>query len=477
MQYLNTVGVRLKAYCLLSMGLLSIIGCEGERFDKDKPFAIKVHSYRRPQDAVKAMERLEAKELEPYLQSYNLPDGGRWHGIFLGAFDELEDMIREKMVYEDEYGLQKIERTNFHKIAAIAMPFPDEIKNSLAAAAPLPSLPEPLPSLLQSMPNIPYMKVESFQALWLATQPNVMGIKELSKLKIDFPRGVTPKHLYQNADGLCMAEYKDEITGKSTQLIVVQLKESHPYGDSPAERFAESILGTRRYELEKMEPIASANASGYTVSIVPRPGQTKNYLVLYNTSTNVLYLGESRDKQYSLNDWQILADKIIPDASLWHNSGVLQELLMPLPSAGERLAYFNGRRVGEEEARVSSWLKGNLEGRVIFVGKDREHTWDGTINAFSHPDNAKAFYQRQSGKEYKGFKSDSINIDARPAQLLSRRVRTGWRKYAYTPKRIISHISDHYVIDFDFSKMELSTEDMQGRIKGFGWEPVPPNPQ
>ena len=467
MQYFSTNYSRRYSVALYLLSLLLLASCEPERFSKEQPFAVKVHSYRQPATAQQVAERLEAMGLEPYLQAYNPPGEGRWYAVYLGAFAELEEMIQQKMIYEDEFGLQQIARSNFHQVASVAMPFPEEYPSTISRKAPLPTLPEPLPSLLQSMPDIPNMQVESFQLLWLSKEPDVLGIREISRLKIDFPRGVTPRQLYQSAEGLCMVAYKDEITGRATQLIAIKLREDHPFGEEPANRFSESILGTRRYELEKTEPNSSANDSGYTVSIAPRPGQMKNYLVLYSPEANVLYLGESREKQYSLNDWQTLADKIAPDADLWKRSEVLQTLLSPLPRNFETLAYFKGGRVPLDAPKTSGWLSGNLEGEAIFIGGSPKQHWDAQLHAFASEENTTAYYRGQANEDYRNYRSDSLQIGSIPAQVLSRKRRIGWRKYSYTPQRIIAKVSELHSVDCDFASLELEEEAMKARVMGF----------
>lgn len=452
---------------LLFTGLFLLQSCGGDDFSEEEPFAVMAHRYRYPQEAIQAKERLEAMDLSPYLIAYEPVGEGPWYGVFLGASESLEGMLKSKIALEDQYGLQRIERANYHQVNAVAFDFPSSTPPLITEDTPKAPMGEPANALLNA---IPYMTNFQLKEIKLLCTEDI-SMSNLKDLRIDFPRGIVPKQLYQSMTGLVSIFYEDELIGKETHLIALQLQEEHPYGDDPAQRFAESILGTRRYEIENMSEINESFASGYTVSIVPTPGKTKHYLVLYEPKQRLVFFGESSSKEYSIGDWQQMAKQIGGASNSWKYYELQQMLQWAPDSIADPLVYFHGLRWEGKKSDGASLLYGNLKGEYTFYQPESKQTWEALLYRFASPKNARGYYQQvfKKAKLSQSITVDSLNIGLSEAVLYSQKRRIRWKKYEVTPNKIIGFDGTHHIGSFYFDKSGLSADAMEERVKRFGW--------
>ena len=294
---------------ILLLALIVCFACEKPvEFGAENPFAVMAKKYRDPNEAILAKQRLEEMGLEPYLIHFAEENGGRWHGVFLGAFPTLESMMKGKIDYEDQYGLKKIDRINFNQLSQQIIAFDYErFGEGLVPYEELgeentkkfQSLPQEFQKLISVLPFDKELKLRKLKML-SALDQDVLRSQAITRLGFDWPRGISPIRMYKNSSALLEAHYQDEILGDHFFMQVVKVIKKNPFGEAPATHFADAILGTREYKLEEKQALNIAGWEAVLATISPKEGQIMNYVMLYRAQDQLLCIIQAREKFFPL---------------------------------------------------------------------------------------------------------------------------------------------------------------------------------
>ncbi|WP_281614184.1 hypothetical protein [Flammeovirga sp. SubArs3] len=285
--------IKLLTYIFLFISL-GFTSCAVEQFSEEKPFSIKVASFREFDELENTIDRLEDLGLEPYAITQVHEDYGKWHHILLASELSLEDVLAKKMNIEDTYGLNNLEVQNYNKVASEMIPLEeDQVDNFPVTWTAL--------DLLSQLPYSKNFVLKSAKSLHYYEDINVRSNTISRNVSFDFPRGISIKDLQKNAEEIVEGKFKDPLSRKELTVHIVKLKEKNKLDKEPAKQFAEKILDSRRYNVKKMSEFKSENnwgMTGYEVTVNPKG--LKSYVVQQSASGLILAFVQCNENDLNL---------------------------------------------------------------------------------------------------------------------------------------------------------------------------------
>lgn len=279
---------------LISITTLLFSSCSVEQFDTEKPFSIKIASFREYDDAERTYDRIVDLGIEPYLISQTSEQSGKWYHIMVGTERTLEDVLSLKMGYEDDYGLSGLEIQNYNKISKELFPIDEDEVDNYPVTWPSLDLTAQLPFsqnyILTDVKNLHYHK-----------DINHRQNKISKNISFDLPRGLSIRQFQKNVEEIVEARYLDPLFNETVVVHLLKLHEKHNLGEELTKALAERMTSSKRYNVKKMEPFESSNdwgMKGYAVTINPKG--LKSYLVQESASGLLLAFVQSSRNDVNL---------------------------------------------------------------------------------------------------------------------------------------------------------------------------------
>lgn len=409
--------LKTKPYYFFLICIIGLYSCdEPVTFGPEHPFAVMAKKYRDPQEAIKAKAWLEEKGAEPYLMYFDTETEGRWHGIFLGAYPSLESMMKGKIDYEDQLGLTEAERINYNQINGNVLPFDYENSINSQAVSPLARLDSGIYSVLKRLPYQTENRLLSLKAIQ-QMDGNAARTQAVSRYIFDFPRGIKPLLIYQNASAMVEANYKSDFSYQYFNIQVIKLLPNHKLGNDIATSIANRILDTREYDYEESTAFSSGDLQGLTVIIKPREDRTMQYLVLTDSKQEFLYILQSRAKFFPLPFLKEMCKLLNHEQNATKLPKIHQALsVIPTTQSDSLVAFTYQRILPNAKGEMNHWT-GNDEATYYFY-KEATGFWKTNLKQFSDATNASKVYKK-TVLDYK-FKSkqEAVTVDEKKAVVL-----------------------------------------------------------
>ncbi|KXX67334.1 hypothetical protein AVL50_28565 [Flammeovirga sp. SJP92] len=406
--------------------------CSVEQFDEEKPFSIKISSFREYDDAERAFDRIKDLGVKPYMISQTSSENGKWFHIMAGTEKSLEDILSLKMNIEDDLRLTGLEIQNYNKIAKELYPVDDDddIENYPVT---WPSL-----DLIAQLPFSTNHVLTDVKSLHYYKDISHRSNKISKNIDFDWPRGLSSRMFDKNVEEIAEARYFDPIYKDEVVVHVIKLHEKHELGEEVSKMIAEKILNSKKYNVKKMDFHDSNNnwgMKGYTVTINPR--ELKSYLVQESASGLLIALFQSTNNDINL--LKGFASKIGEDKSIedYHSLGRILGALPDNVGSTERLVAFNFET--KKSLRGKTALLEVKETNADFLFNDSAK---GTIVYQFENINDQAITDRIFKKRYSTYINDSkvekLLVGSRDAFIYKiRRRNPETRRIAYMAESII----------------------------------------
>ncbi|OHX65588.1 SPOR domain-containing protein [Flammeovirga pacifica] len=344
--------------------------CSPEQFSDEKPFSVKIASFREYDELENGISYLEQKGLEPYAISQINDINGKWYHLMIGAEKSLEDVLALKMKIEDSYGLNSLEVQNYNSLQQELLPVNEnDVDNYPVSWSSL--------DLLLQLPYSENFKVNSLKSLSYFDDLNLRSNSISRNVEFDYPRGITQRNFNKNVEEIVEGNYQDPFSKTNITIHLIKLKEKNDFQEHISKEFADRILKSKRYNVQKQEAITVNNdwqMNGYAVTINPK--ELRSYLVLESASGLLLTLIQS-DKN-DINLLKAFARNIGGSHSVDEYNSV-RRLLGALPDAlepTERMVAFDfctkDSRRGKtallevNETELSCYIENSQKGTLVY---------------------------------------------------------------------------------------------------------------
>ncbi|NME69803.1 SPOR domain-containing protein [Flammeovirga aprica] len=406
--------------------------CSVEQFDEEKPFSIKISSFREYDDAERAFERIEDLGIKPYMISHVSGENGKWYHIMAGAERSLEDVLSLKMTIEDDLRLTGLEIQNYNKISKQLYPVDDDDD--------LENYPVTWPSLdlISQLPFSSNHILTDVKSLHYYKDISHRQNKISKNISFDFPRGLSVRMFSKNVEEIAEARYFDPVYKEEVVVHIIKLHEKNNLGEDVSKMIAEKIMNSKKYNVKKMDFHESNNnwgMKGYAVTIDPKG--LKSYLVQESASGLLIALFQSTNNDINL--LKSLASRIGDDKSIedYHSIGRILGALPDNVGSTERLVAFNFET--KKSLRGKTALLEVKETNADFLFNDSAK---GTIVYQFENFNDQAVTDRIFKKRYSTYINDSkvekLLVGSRDAFIYKiRRRNPETRRIAYMAESII----------------------------------------
>ncbi|AZQ61964.1 SPOR domain-containing protein [Flammeovirga pectinis] len=341
--------ISITKYFISSLYIFLFASCSVEQFDIEKPFSIKIASFREYDNLENAFERVSDMGLEPYTISQNSEEGGKWYHIMIGAERTLEDALSLKMTIEDNHRMSNLEIQNYNKLQKQLMEVEeDEIENYPVTWSAL--------DLVSQLPYTSYYRLKSVKSLHYYQDINHRQSTVSRNISFDLPRGLSIRQFQKNVEEIVEGVYVDPLYGNTVTIHLIKLHEKHKLGDEVAKTIAERILNSKKYNVQKMEAFSSGNnwdMSGHIVTINPKA--LKSYAVQESGSGLILALVQSTENNVNVLKEMV---KLVGEEQSIETYNSVHRLLAALP---------NNLKTTERLIAVDFSTKESLRGKSALI--------------------------------------------------------------------------------------------------------------
>lgn len=285
------------------------------KFNKDKPFALKISRERSYYQAHKVSDRVNEMGLHSYIVevSDTLDDSGNWFQVLYGAISTQDSASQLKSYLTENYHFKKLEIVNYSSYADAKLDIDStELPELRRIESYRPDISREIFQLLTKFPDNNSLYISELSVINSPDNLNdLSGIGTIYNLKLDLPRGISRKMLLQATTCFAEVTYRDNLFGDKVTIDIGELRENaaekvEQLGDSAIDpqkaialEYAESVLNTGEYVTERMEEIEIQSKNllkGLKVSISLWNNQLKTYLILVDESLQYLVFSQSTDK-------------------------------------------------------------------------------------------------------------------------------------------------------------------------------------
>ncbi len=281
--------------------IFCLTACQEEsNFSEDAPYSVRAQRYRTLPEAQQTLQRVQEKGLPAYLVLTDDDEDGQWFSVLIGAAESLEQMMEQKISYEDRYGVKELQIVNFNKMRDSILPIRPEKHSLVRTTAFQPDLGREFYTFLGQLPYTAYYRPTQARVFQNADTLALHTLPTFKDLQLDLPRGISQLALLKNSRYVAEVVYEDDLSYQKMTLQAFALAPNHALGDSIAYYLSQKILDTRHYEVEEMIPVAlgkQLGVQGYWVNITPRPEQLKRYLVFLDAQQRYLFFLQSDTNQ------------------------------------------------------------------------------------------------------------------------------------------------------------------------------------
>lgn len=447
---------------------LLLQSCGGKPFNEEKPYAVLVDKYRGYTEAKEAAERIERMGAQPYIICKQNNLEGKWYLVMLGQVETLEEMMAQKIDYEDKYRIQELEIVNFKRYSSDLVAFePDEVVPDELA----PLEPEMEPDMEEIIKRLPCSSTFQPARITLFHPPakgNLLDLSTVRQKEIDIPRGLAPSTLFRAAKSLGEVVYRDRITGQGATVHAVKLANEHEFGRQVAKYFAETIVGTREYKVEEVKEIkvdAYETLRGYLIEIVPKGELIYRYAVLCDDVQQYVFFVQTTSMR---------ADELLAFAESFGNREGLEGyqafrqnffMLPPKKMPKDRLCYYRQQQMRQYSGRQASRLTGATMSHFVFQHTEKGF-WEAHLTQLHEPANVEDLYDR-TDREQKKIRRDAIQVKDRKGWMTYARRKKKDGTMADIPEELYFGTNTHLVCFSNEGRALLSREELLNRAQLF----------
>ncbi len=303
---------------LLLIMLLS--ACGVKQFSDSSPFAVELGRARSYYQAQKLQQRLKKMDIPSYMVvlTDEMDQSSKWYVTMTGAEKDTIAASQLQIELDIKYKLKDLAVLNFNTVKKNMLPFDkkalEEIENINAVR---PDLPENIYELIGKFPKSDVLNIENV-SLFNLPKGDIprSAMQNFYDAALDLPRGIGRNNIAQHAEAFAEVIYKDNLYGDQVTVDVLKLIADHQLQEKAraiqqsekgtgkdaeliAWYFASMILSTGNYNTEEYEPIkvlSYTNLLGYKVTIEPRTGQLRTYMILVDMQGGFVIFSQSTQK-------------------------------------------------------------------------------------------------------------------------------------------------------------------------------------
>jgi hypothetical protein len=272
-------------------------------FGEDNPHAVEISEVRSVVHARQMQDRLRTMEVETSLLAVRDIDGaGVWYKVLAGPSDDPGEVRSTRQDLELLHELTGLELVNWHDLSARIIPLADE--ELVEQERVLANAPQVGDEVVEVVGRYPYSNAFNVERLTVYLSPEDPETTWRyssfhQSVGTDLPRGTNRVQILRQTDAWSEAILTDNLYGDRVTLNVLKLKDEHGIEGDIADFYSQRILDTGRYNTERIEPFevqAADRLVGNKVTIEPRSGQFRVYVVLVDPTDEWVYFSQSTQK-------------------------------------------------------------------------------------------------------------------------------------------------------------------------------------
>ena len=299
---MGCLGMLLLGTLVTGVGIWHVAGQTPE-FGEDHPHAVQVSEVRSIHHARQMQERLEVMGVQTEVVAVRDEDGaGLWYKLLAGATDDGGEVRQTRQQLESAHQLVGLELVNWHSIASQVID--RELLGTAEQAQVLANPPQVGSDVVEVVQRYPYSNVFNVERLtvYLSPEDPEMTWRYSSFHEVvgsDLPRGTSRVQILRQTLAWSEAILTDNLYGDRVTLNVLKLKPDHGIEGDIADHYSERILDTGRYATERVEPFevhGTERLVGNKVTIEPRSGHFRVYVILVDPTARWVYFSQSTEK-------------------------------------------------------------------------------------------------------------------------------------------------------------------------------------
>lgn len=288
-----------------------------EKFNKNKPYALKIAKERSYYQADKISSRLNEMGVHSYIIQFSdtIEKTGNWFQIMCGAIENKDSATMLKSYLSQTFSINNTEIVKYNDYIEAKIDIDTtELNEHRRISSKVPDVPNHVLNLVKAFPDNNALYIRNLSIVNSPDEPEQMtGYSMIYKLKLDLPRGISRKDLLKATNCFAEVVYHDNLYGDkvTVELGMLRAVKKENQGDSVniatetdkqkeiANLYADKILNTGDYPSEVKEEIevdAVTKLKGYKVTISLWNKQKRTYLVLVDDSFKQLIISQSTDK-------------------------------------------------------------------------------------------------------------------------------------------------------------------------------------
>jgi len=302
-------GKRKNTLLLLALGLLGFYFLRGSgeeapqpTFSVENPNAVELTQVRSIFRANQLVERL--KKMDVHAQVVTVEDVGndaQWHKIIVGVSDDIEKTKEIQAELSEAHDFTDMKLVNYTSLTSLIVQDVASVGGEVAKIKTnLPGVGEDTLSTIQQFPYSNVFRVERLSLYDSPEEPTNRRIHSYMKKRVsnDLPRGISRSEVLKQTDAFLEAILVDNLFGHRVTINVFKMRSNSGIAGNPVDFYAQQILDTGTYNVERVTPIevtAQEPLSGSVVTISPkkRSDDLRYYVILANPTNEWVYFSQS----------------------------------------------------------------------------------------------------------------------------------------------------------------------------------------
>jgi hypothetical protein len=299
------------AGCLGLMSLVAIVTGVGvwyavrqpAEFGEDNPHAVQISEVRSIHHARQMQERLEVMGVETEVVPVQDEDGaGLWYRLLAGATNDPGEVRQARVQLEADHGLTGLELVHWHTLSArVVEQDLDAVAERAQVVANAPHVGSHVVEVVQRYPYSNVFNVERLTVYLSPEDPETTWRYSTFHEAVgsDLPRGMSRVQILRQTLAWSEAILTDNLFGDRVTLNVLKLKPDHGIEGDIADYYGQRILDTGQYRTELVEPfevLGTERLVGNKITIEPRAGYFRVYVILVDPTGRWVYFSQSTEK-------------------------------------------------------------------------------------------------------------------------------------------------------------------------------------
>ncbi|MCP4873130.1 MAG: hypothetical protein GY898_30930 [Proteobacteria bacterium] len=299
---LGCLGMLMVGGLITGVGVWHVVGQTAE-FGEDHPHAVQISEVRSVYHARQMQERLEVMGVESEISAVRDAEGaGLWYVVLAGATDDPAAVRETRQLLQNTHQLDGLELVNWYDLAVRVVD--QEIGGIEEQALVVANTPHVGSDVVEVVQRYPYSNVFNVERLTVYLSPGEGESLSrygtfLNVVGSDLPRGTTRNLILGQTLAWSEAILTDNLYGDRVTLNVLKLKPDHGIEGDVADYYSQRILDTGRYTTELVDPfdvMGTERLIGNKVTIEPRAGTFRVYVILVDPTGGWVYFSQSTEK-------------------------------------------------------------------------------------------------------------------------------------------------------------------------------------